>query len=389
MNAASAVSASFGLEPYRSSLQRSYLRGDVERPQEAVACAGRGGRSGARRGSWRPRSARPATPSIARPTASAPIFSARPKRYDAVVLDLGLPEDRRPDAASPLARRGDCRVPVLVLTARGSWHEKVQGIDGGADDYVAKPFRMEEVLARLRALIRRASGQVRARSCAAARRARSARRPGDARRRARQADEPRVPRALVPDAPSRPRRLAEPSSPSTSTRRTSIATRTPSRSSSRACAASWAARFIETVRGLGYRIEVGADDASDRSRSRLIVGSVLWTIGLLGDHASCSSLAIIADIRTRAAPCITRVDRRRAPVCLLGPASRRCGAACRRSTQLRDAAADVREGRARALDGDYPSGGAAARRRSERAARPPRRRSCGAQSPRPAISRTG
>ena len=51
-------------------------------------------------------------------------------------------------------------VPVLVLTARGSWHEKVQGIDGGADDYVAKPFRMEEVLARLRALIRRSSGQI-------------------------------------------------------------------------------------------------------------------------------------------------------------------------------------------------------------------------------------
>ena len=49
--------------------------------------------------------------------------------------------------------------PVLILTARGSWHEKVQGIDGGADDYVAKPFRMEEVLARLRALIRRSSGQ--------------------------------------------------------------------------------------------------------------------------------------------------------------------------------------------------------------------------------------
>jgi len=48
---------------------------------------------------------------------------------------------------------------VLVLTARGSWHEKVQGIDGGADDYMSKPFRMEEVLARLRALIRRSSGK--------------------------------------------------------------------------------------------------------------------------------------------------------------------------------------------------------------------------------------
>jgi two-component system OmpR family response regulator len=51
-------------------------------------------------------------------------------------------------------------VPVLVLTARGSWHEKVLGIDSGADDYVSKPFRVEEVLARIRALIRRASGQL-------------------------------------------------------------------------------------------------------------------------------------------------------------------------------------------------------------------------------------
>jgi two-component system OmpR family response regulator len=50
-------------------------------------------------------------------------------------------------------------VPILVLTARGSWHETVNGIDSGADDYVAKPFRIEEVLARLRGLIRRASGQ--------------------------------------------------------------------------------------------------------------------------------------------------------------------------------------------------------------------------------------
>jgi two-component system OmpR family response regulator len=57
-------------------------------------------------------------------------------------------------------REAGLAVPVLVLTARGSWHEKVTGIDGGADDYLAKPFRMEELLARLRALIRRASRQV-------------------------------------------------------------------------------------------------------------------------------------------------------------------------------------------------------------------------------------
>ena len=79
--------------------------------------------------------------------------------YDAVVLDLGLPGI---DGLTLLGRWRDAglSMPVLILTARGSWHEKVQGIDGGADDYVAKPFRIEEVLARLRALIRRASGQV-------------------------------------------------------------------------------------------------------------------------------------------------------------------------------------------------------------------------------------
>jgi two-component system OmpR family response regulator len=81
------------------------------------------------------------------------------ERYDAVVLDLGLP---KVDGLTLLRRWRDAgqAVPVLVLTARGSWHEKVQGIDGGADDYMAKPFRMEELLARLRALIRRSSGQI-------------------------------------------------------------------------------------------------------------------------------------------------------------------------------------------------------------------------------------
>ena len=86
-------------------------------------------------------------------------FLAQTERYDAMVLDLGLPKI---DGITLLQkwRNSGIATPVLVLTARGSWHEKVRGIDGGADDYVSKPFRIEEVLARLRALMRRASGQV-------------------------------------------------------------------------------------------------------------------------------------------------------------------------------------------------------------------------------------
>ena len=85
-------------------------------------------------------------------------FLGSTESYDAVVLDLGLP---KVDGLTLLRRwrESGLGMPVLVLTARGSWHEKVQGIDGGADDYMSKPFRVEEVLARLRALIRRASGQ--------------------------------------------------------------------------------------------------------------------------------------------------------------------------------------------------------------------------------------
>ena len=84
-------------------------------------------------------------------------FLAHTEQYDAVVLDLGLP---KMDGLTLLRRWREAGIfaPVLILTARGSWHEKVQGIDGGADDYVAKPFRIEEVLARIRGLIRRASG---------------------------------------------------------------------------------------------------------------------------------------------------------------------------------------------------------------------------------------
>ncbi len=77
--------------------------------------------------------------------------------YDAVVLDIGLPQM---DGLSVLEswRRDGRDMPVLLLTARDRWSDKVQGIDAGADDYVAKPFHMEEVLARIRALVRRAAG---------------------------------------------------------------------------------------------------------------------------------------------------------------------------------------------------------------------------------------
>jgi two-component system OmpR family response regulator len=77
--------------------------------------------------------------------------------YDAVVLDIGLPQM---DGLSVLEewRRAGKAMPVLLLTARDRWSDKVQGIDAGADDYVAKPFHMEELLARLRALVRRAAG---------------------------------------------------------------------------------------------------------------------------------------------------------------------------------------------------------------------------------------
>jgi two-component system OmpR family response regulator len=77
--------------------------------------------------------------------------------YDAVVLDIGLPQM---DGISVVERwrRDGRKMPVLMLTARDRWSDKVSGIDAGADDYVAKPFHIEEVLARVRALIRRAAG---------------------------------------------------------------------------------------------------------------------------------------------------------------------------------------------------------------------------------------
>lgn len=84
-------------------------------------------------------------------------FLGSTEPYDAIVLDLGLP---KLDGLSVLKkwRSENITTPVLILTARASWHEKVTGMDAGADDYLAKPFHLEELLARLRALIRRTGG---------------------------------------------------------------------------------------------------------------------------------------------------------------------------------------------------------------------------------------
>src|ERR1700716_2089675 len=84
-------------------------------------------------------------------------FLGETEPYDAVILDLGLP---KVDGVSVLerGRRENMASPVLILTARGAWSEKVAGFDAGADDYLTKPFHTEELLARLRALLRRSVG---------------------------------------------------------------------------------------------------------------------------------------------------------------------------------------------------------------------------------------
>ena len=86
------------------------------------------------------------------------LFQLKEVNYDLAVIDIGLPKLDGFDVIRQ-ARSSDVSTPVLILTARDRWQEKVEGLDAGADDYLTKPFHNEELLARVKALIRRASGQ--------------------------------------------------------------------------------------------------------------------------------------------------------------------------------------------------------------------------------------
>ena len=140
------------------------------------------------------------------PDGEEALFLGETEPYDAVVLDLGLP---RLDGLSVLRRwraagRG---MPVLILTARDSWTEKVAGLDAGADDYLAKPFAMAELLARLRALVRRAHGRAQAEIAVGELLHRPCRRQRRAARHAGAADRAGIPPAGLSGASAGPARL--------------------------------------------------------------------------------------------------------------------------------------------------------------------------------------
>jgi len=89
------------------------------------------------------------------------LYLAQEFEFDAAIIDLGLPKLSGMELIRRL-REENSTLPVLALTARGSWQEKVEGLQAGADDYVVKPFNMEELLARINALVRRAAGHAKA-----------------------------------------------------------------------------------------------------------------------------------------------------------------------------------------------------------------------------------
>jgi len=85
-------------------------------------------------------------------------FMGNEEPYDAIILDLGLPDKSGLEVLNTWREREN-KIPVIILTARDAWHEKVEGFQSGADDYLAKPFHTEELVARLNAIIRRRSGE--------------------------------------------------------------------------------------------------------------------------------------------------------------------------------------------------------------------------------------
>ena len=283
-------------------------------------------------------------------------------------------------------------MPVLVLTARGSWHEKVQGIDGGADDYVAKPFRMEEVLARLRALIRRASGQVapELRCGAVALDPRAAR--VTLQRHAGQADEPRVPRAVVPHAPPRAARVA--GRADRAHLLAGLRSRLEHRRGVHRPAAAQARAPRSSRRCAGWATASGRtpDDAGPRrSRARVLLGAVLWTAGLFAaasvvltqimfHHPEAPRFFhnLFAHATTWSAIAI---------VCMIvGLVQVRSGLSAIDRLRLRLAA--VHQGPRTPRRRHLPHRGAAARRRPQRCCSTTASRRSGARSREPATSRT-
>ena len=206
-------------------------------------------------------------------------FLGESEPYDAVILDIGLP---KMDGISVLEawRRAGRAMPVLILTARDRWSDKVQGFDAGADDYVAKPFHLEEVLARIRALLRRSAGHAKSElNCGSVR---LDTRTGRVtrRRQSGQAHLARIPAAVLPHAPYRPRGLAHANWSSISTTRISTATPTPSRCSSAASARSSASTSSRPCAGSAICSRRRAMRLNSLAL-RLFFSATTWTVVIL------------------------------------------------------------------------------------------------------------
>ena len=184
--------------------------------------------------------------------------------YDAVILDIGLP---KMDGISVLEawRRAGRAMPVLILTARDRWSDKVQGFDAGADDYVAKPFHLEEVLARIRALLRRSAGHAKSElNCG---RCGSTPAPAASPSTAIRSSSPATNTGCCPISCTTPAAWCRaPSWSSISTTRTSTATPTPSRCSSAASARSSASTSSRPCAGSAISSRRAGQCALTRSR---------------------------------------------------------------------------------------------------------------------------